>query len=231
MQAVEEGLRGVRSLKTPSGVRARATWKVHQRSPSGHPSACRGGGGRLRGRGLGKSNLPGRPGRSVGEGAAPKLPLSPHAAPTGAQGEWAPPRCAGGWAGVWKVRRPRPGPVPPGLPPRESESVAPAEVARWGRGRHGPGSGRRAPRGHGWARPPPPSQPEAEARPLGLVLPGRVRARARARGRPGDCRPGREATGAGVSRGCRGSRSIGEQSGGHSGAWTGSGQLEGKGRR
>lgn len=61
-------------------------------------------------------------------------PLSPHAAPPGAQGRAVPPRCAGGWAGVRKVRRPAPGGFPRPPPPRESESVAPAEVARWGAG-------------------------------------------------------------------------------------------------
>lgn len=70
-------------------------------------------------------------------------PLSPHAALPGAQGRAGPPRCAGGWAGLRKVCRRVPARPPLPLPRGKVKVSASRGRALGGRGRRGPGSGRR----------------------------------------------------------------------------------------
>lgn len=139
----------MRSLKTPSGVRARATWKVHQRSPSEHsqrlPRRWRETSWR---RGAGKVKPSGAPHEGWERGgAAPRVPSV-----TARRPDWGP-----GKSGPAQVRRglgrspegapPRPGPVP-SASPRGKVKVSRRRRSRvGGRGRHGPGSGRPAPEG------------------------------------------------------------------------------------
>lgn len=134
------------TLKTlsPSGARSR---------PPGRWAGARGAapasttevGGRLRENparfgtaGYAEASSPGRPAEGGSE-VAPPLPDSRRApsvtprAPAAVEGRAGPPRCAGDWAEAGRCAAP-PRAGPPGLPPRESESVAPEEVGHRGAG-------------------------------------------------------------------------------------------------
>lgn len=153
-----EGLeRCARSGKaTPFWDRWGAAWKVRGCPQDTTSRCCEGRGGplpdpeRLGTAGFRKARFPGRPTEGGSARAPPRRDTggapsaTPGSPPGQTEGRAGPPRCAGGWAESGRCAaqlRAGPSPRPP---PRVKAKVSAVRRSARGRGRRGPGSGRRA---------------------------------------------------------------------------------------